>query len=189
MHWRNEIADSKGDMKWLWRVLHSALGEKPNEETVEHTADEFDTIFLTKVDSVRASTAAAPLYQVPQWMDSRQRRRNWKADRVRLVQDNSWTVPTWLVKDMRGMLSPFIALLFNKSSAGCFPTELKDAVVRPLLKKSGLDASQLKNYRPVSNQSFLSKLLERVNGSCRLDFRHSPTAMTWCQKHIIQANE
>ena len=35
-------------------------------------------------------------------------------------------------------------------------------MVRPLLKKAGLDANQLKNYRPVSNLSFLSKLLERV---------------------------
>jgi len=61
------------------------------------------------------------------------------------------------------MLSPFIALLFNKSlSAGCFPAEFKDDVVRPLLKKRWLDASQLKIYRPMSNLSFLSKLLERV---------------------------
>jgi len=32
---------------------------------------------------------------------------------------------------------------------GCFPSEFKHAIVRPLLKKSGLDASDLKNYRPV----------------------------------------
>ena len=33
-------------------------------------------------------------------------------------------------------------------------------MVRPLLKKAGLDATQLKNFRPVSNLSFSSKLLE-----------------------------
>jgi len=71
--------------------------------------------------------------------------------------------PTWLVKDMWVLLSPFVTLLFNKSQVnGCFPSELKQAVVCPLLKKSGFDASQLKNYRPVSNLSFLSKPLERV---------------------------
>ena len=60
-------------------------------------------------------------------------------------------------------LSPFVALLFNKSLAtGHFPTEFKKAVVRPLLKKRDLDTSQLKNYRPVSNLPFLSKLLERT---------------------------
>jgi len=35
-------------------------------------------------------------------------------------------------------------------------------VVCPRIKKEWFDASQLKNYRPVSNLSFMSKLLERV---------------------------
>ena len=68
----------------------------------------------------------------------------------------------WLVKDMRGLLAPFLTLLFNMSlSTGCFSSEFKQAIVRPLLKKSGLDADDPKNYRPVSTLSFLSKLLER----------------------------
>jgi len=46
--------------------------------------------------------------------------------------------------------------------SGIFPSEFKKAVVRPLLKKNGLDASQKQNYRPVSNLSFLSMLLERI---------------------------
>jgi len=40
--------------------------------------------------------------------------------------------------------------------------DFKNAVVKPLLKKDGVDTSQMKNYRPVSNLSFISKLLERV---------------------------
>jgi len=64
---------------------------------------------------------------------------------------------------MRGLLSPFISFLFSKSlSTGCFPQEFKEAVVRPLLKKSGLDANELKDYRPVSHLPYLSKLLEKV---------------------------
>jgi len=67
------------------------------------------------------------------------------------------------VKEMHGLLAPFVALLFNKSlDTGCFPVEFKQAVVRPLLKKSGLDTAEMKNYRHVSNLSFLSKLLEKV---------------------------
>jgi len=64
---------------------------------------------------------------------------------------------------MRGHLAPFIVLLFNKSLVtGCFPAEFKQAVVRPLLKKSVLDISEIKSYRPVSNLSFFSKLLDKV---------------------------
>ena len=70
----------------------------------------------------------------------------------------------WLVKEVYRLLSPFfITLLCNKSlTTGCFPSEFRQAVVRPLLRKSGLDSNLLKNYRPVSTLSFLSKLLERV---------------------------
>ena len=64
---------------------------------------------------------------------------------------------------MRELLSPFISLLFNKLLAsGCYSSEVKKAVVRPLLKKHGLDVSQMNNYRQVLNLLYLSKLLERV---------------------------
>jgi len=43
-----------------------------------------------------------------------------------------------------------------------FPSQFKEAVVRPFLKKTGLDASERKNYRPVSNLPFVPKLLEKV---------------------------
>ena len=44
---------------------------------------------------------------------------------------------------MRELLAPFITLLFNRSLVtGCFPSDFKH--VRPLLKKNGLDASDLK---------------------------------------------
>ena len=39
---------------------------------------------------------------------------------------------------------------------------MKSAVVTPLLKKSTLNPDILKNYRPVGNLSYISKLLERV---------------------------
>jgi len=84
--------------------------------------------------------------------------------------------PTWLVKDMRGLLAPFVALVFNKSlAAGCFPNRFKHAVVRLLLKRSGLGASDLKNYDLccVSNLSFLSKLLERTVESRLQEFLES----------------
>ena len=39
---------------------------------------------------------------------------------------------------------------------------MKEALIRPLLKKSNLDPQHLKNFMPVSNLSFVSKLVERV---------------------------
>ena len=45
------------------------------------------------------------------------------------------------------------------------PVYLKKAIVKPLLKKADLDRECLKNYRPVSNLSCLSKIIEKVVAS------------------------
>ena len=42
-----------------------------------------------------------------------------------------------------------------------FPQNFKEAHVRPLLKKTSLPKNELKNYRPVSNLSFIS-FLEKI---------------------------
>ena len=42
------------------------------------------------------------------------------------------------------------------------PKSLKTALIRPLLKKSGLDSDILKNYRLVPNLTFISKVIEKV---------------------------
>ena len=47
-------------------------------------------------------------------------------------------------------------------SSAPVPDLFKDAVVKPLLEKRGLDAECLKNYHPIKNLPFLSKLLQRV---------------------------
>src|SRR6218665_2754962 len=72
-------------------------------------------------------------------------------------------MPTWLLKSCIDLLAPYITSLFNSSlSSGAFPTCYKDAYVTPRLKKSTLPPCELSSYRPSSNLSFLSKLLERV---------------------------
>jgi len=62
--WQKEIAASKGDSRWLWRTFKGVLGDAPPADSDVHTADDFATFFNDKVDDVRASTAATPLYDV-----------------------------------------------------------------------------------------------------------------------------
>ena len=72
-------------------------------------------------------------------------------------------IPTWLLKECTEEMVPFITELINKSlSSGVFPENMKSALVSPLLKKASLDPNVFKNYRPVSNLSFVSKILEKV---------------------------
>ena len=58
---------------------------------------------------------------------------------------------------------PLLTAVINLSlRSGVVPARLKKALVRPLLKKPGLDKSVLNNYRPVSSLPHLSKVIERV---------------------------
>ena len=45
---------------------------------------------------------------------------------------------------------------------GHLPVSQKEAIVTPILKKSDLDPSDVKNYRPISNLPFMSKVVEKV---------------------------
>ena len=56
-----------------------------------------------------------------------------------------------------------ITTIVNKSlEESHVPTSVKTAVVRQLPKKPCLDKEEFKNYRPVSNLPFISKILQKV---------------------------
>lgn len=52
--------------------------------------------------------------------------------------------------------------MFCISLTGAFPACFKLATVTPILKKLSLDSAVYANYRPISNLSFLSKILEKT---------------------------
>ena len=72
-------------------------------------------------------------------------------------------MPTSLLLDFLDVVFPSMADIINDSIvSGVFPSFYKSAIVKPLLKKSTCDPNDTKNYRPVSNLSFMSKILENV---------------------------
>ena len=80
-------------------------------------------------------------------------------------------LPTRLLKDNIDLLAPFLVELFNRSLlTGSVPAAFKDAYVTPRLKKADLDPTDTKSYRPISNLSVLSKLLERLVARQLLDY-------------------
>ena len=84
---------------------------------------------------------------------------------VRLAPSKSCeldTLPISLLKEYLDVTAPALRDLVNKSmKSSIMSTNLKDALLQPLLKKMGLVLIP-KNFRPVSNLIYLSKLIERV---------------------------
>jgi len=66
-----------------------------------------------------------------------------------------------VLKDSAQVMIPLLTKLFNCIlKTGIIPYGWKRALVRPVFKKG--DPSDIKNYRPISNLSSISKLFERV---------------------------
>ena len=72
-------------------------------------------------------------------------------------------ISTWLLKECLDELLPLLTSIINSSLlTGVFSKQCKHAIVRPLLKKHNLDHEELRNYRPVSNLHFISKIIEKL---------------------------
>ena len=81
-------------------------------------------------------------------------------------------IPTSVLKisEVLDVILPVITNIINSSLLqGCVPLSLKSAAVTPLIKKQNLDRNELKNYRPISQLSFISKTLERIVSAQLLD--------------------
>jgi len=74
-------------------------------------------------------------------------------------------VPTFLVREYVDVdvLLPDVTSMVNASlTQGRLPLSQRHAIVTPPLKKAGLDSADMANFRPVSNLSFMSKVVERL---------------------------
>ena len=90
-------------------------------------------------------------------------------------------IPTALLVNNIDFLIDCITCIINDSlTSGSVPECLKHAIISPLLKKQNLDQNELKNYRPVSNLSFISKLIEKAVFHQILDHLKSNTLL---EKH------
>lgn len=182
-YWNTRLAAEGQNSSLLWRSMNNILrrGKESGlpEASVPHTAEDFQTFFQSKVQSVRSSTAAhstpvsfgagGPSSEGPE----RSCLTSWLAvstDEVRRVvmaapvkSCSLDPVPTFLLRDCIDVVLPFLTAMVNASlRQGYVPQSQKMAVVTPLLKKASMDPQELKNYRPVSNLSFVSKLVERL---------------------------
>ena len=79
-------------------------------------------------------------------------------------------LPICLVKEFTMELAPTLTKLVNRSiSTGEFSGNLKKVLLRPLLKKFGLSVI-FKNFKPVSNLCYSTKLIQCVVSHQLIEF-------------------
>ena len=71
--------------------------------------------------------------------------------------------PTALLKEcLNELIEPLTDIVNLSLQGAAVPAATKRALVTPLIKKVTLDPDNFKNYRPVSNLNFVSKVVEKV---------------------------
>ena len=177
-HSRNRILNATSS-KELFSTMNDLLGSSkdsplPTTFTDQELPSVFSSFFSTKIDNLRKkldATPSQPTLSDPSFsgtpLSSFTPVSQQEVDKIiksmSLKTCELDPIPASLYSDCLPHLLPFITDIINISlQTGTVPDIFKTALVRPLLKKHNLDPNDLKNFRPVSNLSFLSKLLEKV---------------------------
>ena len=176
-YWNTLVESNLRCPKQLWSVINKIISKSsPNSLedivpgfTPEFFADFFkDKIIKTRVDSNDEYSQLFPhnvFEGLPLSVFSNCTESEIK--NIILASPNKFClldcIPTFILKKFIDLFLPFVTSLVNLSlSTGHMPLTMKHAIVVPLLKDDKLDKNIVENYRPVSNLSFLSKLIERV---------------------------
>ena len=173
LYWNSCIASNTGNPRRMWKSVSSVLKRDKHASTTSSslTADRLSLFFKNKIDGVRAATANA---DPPVYSSSSGKQltcfREYTTEEVRrvLVRSPPKTcmldpLPTDILLDLIDIILPYISTMCNASlREGILPASQKAAIITPILKKANLDADDVKSYRPISNLTFISKVIERI---------------------------
>ena len=178
-HYTKLIQDNSADPKNLFNVINKALHKKedtpfPPGMSDAELANDFNKFFDGKIQTIRDNMDSnqigmTPIPEAPKYTQQLTEFRLLSKEEVKRLISTSASkhceldpIPTWLLKECIEDLLPLITQIINLSlQLGDMPMSLKKAIINPLLKKLGLELIK-KNYRPVSNLAFISKLIEKA---------------------------
>ena len=177
-YYSNKIRDS--DTNGLFRIIDGlfkvkAISPLPTHDSALDLAESFSSYFNEKILKLRDTLSSRTelthlLTKEPPCSSSFMKFETVSEKFIRDLVLKSPTkscsldpIPTGILKEHVDLLATPITNIINESfSSGVFPDSLKEGVVFPSFKKSCTDWEAFASYRPITNISFLSKLLERA---------------------------
>ena len=136
-------------------------------------ANSFNTFFLSKINSIREELTSSSSITVDdghtpfanhfhsfELLTIDELREILQEMTIKTSFDDP--IPAPVLKLVIESLLPYLLELVNLSLETGDISGLKESVIIPLLKKLNLDSEQFRNYRPIVNLQFLSKLIEKV---------------------------
>ena len=176
LHFSTKTSETEGNLKKLYDTINGLTNRVNNNSMLEgYTYKNWQTYFIwdyfhSKVKMIADGMRHIPNY-IPPTRNVPQLCTFDEVDletiisiivKIGLKQCEQDTLSTSLIKENVDRITEHMHVIINKSlHTGTFPQSWKKALVKPLIK-SVKNGTVDKNYRPVSNLKFFSKLIENV---------------------------
>ena len=186
------VEETGNDQKTLFKVANSLLDKEKSRTLPDHTdslelANRFNNYYTTKIDKIRKAIPATSVVsnmvaekfegvQLSEFQLTTEEELKEIIKEFGVKTSTEDPIPANILKNIIEESLPCLVKLVNKSLSEGSMEGVKSSVIDPLLKKSGLDSDIDKNYRPVNNLVFFSKLIERIV-SRRLDGHMTENAL------------
>ena len=174
----SKIRNASSKPKMLFKVVNTLMGRErvtvlPTAYSDTLLANNFQLYFKDKILKIRKSIISMDFTSTETFPENIQRFNTFELateDEIRAIVRSFGVscspedpLPAKLMTDHIDVLLPYWLEIVNLSLSMGSMDCLKSAIISPLLKEtySVVDDEQFKNYRPVSNLMFLSKLIER----------------------------
>ena len=181
--YKDSITQHQGNTKEIFKICDSLLSRNqdlplPPDFTDEEQETHFNDFFVSKISKIwdelninrdQLSSVKSALIIVtpdPPIMDSFSVLSDHDVAKIihrtpsKTCEDDP--IPTTTLKNILLSVLPVLTALVNGfMQTGVFPADLKQALVKSLLKRVNLDLVD-KNYCPVSNLEFVRKIIERA---------------------------
>lgn len=186
-YYKKAIADRAGDQRALFSLVSELTDSSPSSPTPDYSTDDIvardlNTSFVDKISNIHQSISNNKNTISITNKNNTQEKNNTidintllsdfapttEKELAEILSSSSFStsdldpLPPRVLKECIKTLLPFLVVLVNYSLKQGSVDGLTEAIIRPLLKKAGLDPNIFSNLRPISNLTFLSKLIERV---------------------------
>ena len=181
-YYNNKVNSASGDQKSLFKIVNNMFHNisqplLPSHDSVDELVNRFADFFISKINRIRDdirsrdtdnSSSADDTTQSCQISLNEFEPTNEEEVRKLINECPGKSsavdpIPTSIVKKCLDALVPVITMAINLSlAAGEMPEDLKEVILIPLIKKICLDPEIMNKFRPISNLTFISKLIEKM---------------------------
>ena len=176
------LEENRNNVKAVFTIANKLLFRNeplppPLTDDKQKLANKFNEFFCKKVQTIMDNLQSIEETDIDPHYIEMEYLTNYRFNEFEIIDENTVLklikksttksckldpVPTSLLKQYVEVLVPSVHHTTTTSlPQGCFTDNLKEALLRPLLKKSNLDLI-FKNYCPVPNLTYLSKLVEKT---------------------------